>query len=277
MPADPHDLTRLFFQALSTLVLFAGVSADIYLAFLVQNRLLVPKLRAAPRLATKPFAAFAVQLTLFGTLAFTLPALFEEPSAAPPEARALILGPLFYALSGFLVVGLSLAYARVPFREAFLTSECRPAQALKRGVLYGLAAIPPVVALSWLVTLTATAAGLEPERQMVFDWLSDGSLGYGTRAFLLAAAVLIAPVVEELLFRGILLTALFKARTFLSAALISGAYFALVHFHAPSFLPLLALSVAFSAGYASTGSILTPIIMHALFNLTSVFFYFAEA
>jgi len=277
MSVDPQDLTRLVFHALSALVLIAGVSADLYLAFLVQTRQLVPKLRAAPQLASKPFAAFAVQLTLFATLGFTLPALFAQPDAAPPQDRALIMGPLFYALAGFLVVGLSLTYARTSFREAFLPRGCPPAQALKRGLLYGVAAIPPVIGLSWLVTFFANALGLAPERQEVFDWLSDGSLEFGTRAFMLTAAVLIAPIVEELLFRGILLTALFKARTFLSAALISGAYFALVHFHAPSFLPLLALSVAFSAGYASTGSILTPMVMHALFNLTSVLFYFAEA
>jgi membrane protease YdiL (CAAX protease family) len=93
---------------------------------------------------------------------------------------------------------------------------------------------------------------------------------------MLAAAVLIAPVVEELLFRGILLPALLKARSFLFAALLTGAYFALVHLHAPSFLPLLLLSAAFSAGYAATGSILTPMAMHAVFNLTSVMFYFAD-
>jgi membrane protease YdiL (CAAX protease family) len=95
------------------------------------------------------------------------------------------------------------------------------------------------------------------------------------RVGLITAAVLIAPTVEEFVFRGILFRALLRHRRFAYAALLSGAYFALVHLHAPSFLPLLALSAAFSAGYAATGSILTPIVMHALFNAVSLLAYFA--
>jgi membrane protease YdiL (CAAX protease family) len=49
-----------------------------------------------------------------------------------------------------------------------------------------------------------------------------------------------------------------------------------MHLHAPSLLSLLVLSVGFSAGYAATGSILTPVVMHALFNLTGLLLFFAE-
>jgi membrane protease YdiL (CAAX protease family) len=126
------------------------------------------------------------------------------------------------------------------------------------------------------MTSLTESLGFEPKLQEVFDWLGDGSLALGTRVFMMVAAIVIAPVVEETLFRGILFPSALKGRTFFSAAMITGTYFALVHFHAASFLPLLALSMAFSAGYAATGSILTPIVMHALFNLTSVLFYLAD-
>ena len=276
MVSDPHDMTRLVFHALSGLVLIAGATADLYLGVLVQTRRLVPGLRARPLLSRRPFSAFHAQLTLFATLAFALPVLFQAPAAGTPKDGALILGPLVYAFSGLLVVALCLAYARTPFRDAFLSPSCAAPEALKKGVFFGLAALPPVVALSWLISFATQALGFEPARQEVFEWLGDDALALGTRGFMLAAAVLIAPVVEELLFRGILLPALLRARSFLFAALLTGAYFALVHLHAPSFLPLLLLSAAFSAGYAATGSILTPMAMHAVFNLTSVLFYFAD-
>jgi membrane protease YdiL (CAAX protease family) len=89
-------------------------------------------------------------------------------------------------------------------------------------------------------------------------------------------AVGVAPVVEELLFRGLLLPIVLQGRSFLFGALLTSLYFALIHLHAPSLLPLLLLSVGFSAGYAATGSILTPIAMHVVFNVTGLLLFFAE-
>ena len=276
MFSETTDLTRLLFQALTGLSLLAGASADLCLCVLWQTRRAVPPLRACAELAQRPFTAFHAQLALFATLLFALPALFQPASAVPPRDLTLVFGPLLYAGTGFLVVALCLAYSGSSLRRAFISPGCSAGQALKKGLLYGLAAIPPVALLSVAAATVTERIGYAPQLQEVFDWLGDDALAPGTRVFMIAAAVIIAPVVEEFLFRGILLTAVLKGRTFFFSALLSGVYFALVHFHAPSFLPLLALSIAFSAGYAATGSILTPIVMHALFNLTSVLFYFAD-
>lgn len=273
---DTTDLTRLLFQALAGLIVIAGATADLYLAVLVQTRRVAPSLRSYDALSRRPFTAFHAQLTLFATLMFALPMLSQTASPAVPNDLSLILGPLLYAFAGFMVTVLCLTYSRTSFRHAFLSPRCTTGQALGKGLLYGLAIIPPVVLLSLVMTTVTEALGYEPQLQEVFDWLGDDSLALSTRVFMMAAAVIIAPVVEETLFRGLLFPSILKARSFFFAALLSGFYFALVHFHAPSFLPLLALSIAFSAGYAATGSILTPIVMHALFNFTSVLFYLAE-
>jgi membrane protease YdiL (CAAX protease family) len=273
---ESTDLSRFLFQGLAGLIVLAGATADIYLALLVQTRRILPSLPSRTLLTQRPFTAFHAQLALFATLMFALPMLFQKPPAAAPSDLSLILGPVLYAITGFMVIALCLTYSRTSFRQAFLSPLCTSRQALKKGVLYGFAIVPPVVMLSMVITMATEALGYEPQLQEVFDWLGDDSLALSTRAFMVAAAVVIAPVVEEALFRGILFPAVLKARPFFFAALLSGAYFAIVHFHAPSFLPLLALSIAFSAGYAATGSILTPIVMHALFNLTSVIFYLAD-
>jgi membrane protease YdiL (CAAX protease family) len=277
MSSETGDLTRLLFHALSGLILILGVTADLCLGFLVQTRRLVPALPARADVARGPFAAFHVQLALAATLFFALSAAFQAPSHAPPQERAVIGGTLLYAALAFLAVRLGLFYSRVSFRQAFLAPRGSGKGAFRKGLLYGFAAIPPVAALSMGVNAALEALGHTPQPQAVFDWLTDGAVSPGTRLFMMAAAVLVAPVVEELLFRGVLFAALLRTRPFAFAALLSGAYFALVHLHAPSFLPLLALSAAFSAGYAATGSIVTPIVMHALFNLASLLFYLAEA
>ena len=269
-------MTRLLFQALAGLMLLAGATIDLYLCARVQTRRLVPALRARTKLTQCPFTFFHANLVLFATLLFAVPAFFQNPTSGTPKESALILSPLLYAFMGIVVATLCVTYSNTSLNQVFLSPSCTTRKALGKGLFYGLAVIPPVVLLSMAITTATETLGYEPRLQEVFDWLNDGSLTLGTRMFMMAAAVVIAPVVEELLFRGILFTAVLKSRPFFPAALLVGLYFALVHFHALSFLPLLALSIAFSAGYAATGSVLTPIAMHALFNLTSVFFYLAD-
>ncbi|MDD2461483.1 MAG: CPBP family intramembrane glutamic endopeptidase [Kiritimatiellia bacterium] len=275
MACDPGDTTRLACLALSGGALLLGVSADFALLLLVQARRLTPRLPARAEWARGPFAAAAVQLALAATLLFALPTLFSAPQTEPAPARALLSGSLLYAVLGGCVVAASLIYARAPFAATFF-GPCRSSRlAILKGLFFGFAALPPVALISQGVGIALDAFGLEQPPQEVFQWLGDGSVPCGMRVGLITAAVLIAPTVEEFVFRGILFRALLRHRRFAYAALLSGAYFALVHLHAPSFLPLLALSAAFSAGYAATGSILTPIVMHALFNAVSLLAYFA--
>ena len=275
MACDPGDVTRLVCLALSGGALLLGVSADLALLLLVQTRRMTPILPARREWAHGPFAAAAVQLVLVATLFFALPPLFSAPQTEPAQARALLSGSILYAVLGGCVVAASLLYARAPFAATFFGPRRSARLAILKGVFFGFAALPPVALISQGVSAALDAFGLEPPPQEVFQWLDDGSVPCGTRIGLIAAAVFIAPIVEEFVFRGILFRALLRHRRFTYAALLSGAYFALVHLHAPSFLPLLALSAAFSAGYAATGSILTPIVMHMLFNGVSLIVYFA--
>ncbi len=273
MTDTAHDLLRLLAFATAGLILLAGATIDLYLAFLFQRRLTNPSLPARAELERRPFAAPHVQLTLFTTLFFVLPALFQKPNPPTPTETALVLGPVVYALAGLLTASLCLYLARSTVREAFGSAACTARRAVGKGVLYGLAVIPPVMLLSHVMAAVADGLGYAPKMQEVFDWLSDSGVSNGTRLFLMATAIVVAPLVEETLFRGILFPALLKGRAFASAALLTGLYFGLVHLHAISLLPLLALSAALSAAYASTGSLLTPIVMHALFNATSLLLY----
>ncbi len=266
-------MARLAYLALAGLIVLAGAAADLCLAFLAQRGLCSPALSRLSDLRQRPLGFPQAFLALLGTLLFAASSLLQRPGSPRPSEAALIAGPLFYALAALLVTATGLFLSRATFREAFFPRGHIGGRPAAKGFLLGLAAIPPVVLLSLATTSAVESLGFEPRLQEVFDWLKDGSVSTGTRLFMMAAAVVIAPAVEETLFRGILFTALLKGRSFASAALLSSLYFALVHFHAPSLLPLLALSVAFSAAYAATGSLLTPIIMHALFNLTSLLIF----
>lgn len=275
MFSEIGDLTRLFLFALAGLIIIVGITACLGFGALVQTRRLIPSLPAIRRLKHTPFTMLHVQVAMAVTLFFALTAALQTPTEEAPPEHALVIGPLLYAALTTAVILFGLFYSRVSFRRAFLGQRGSGWIAFKKGLLYGIVAIPPVIAISVCVNAALEAFGITPQQQAVFDWLTDDTMSLGIRLFLVASAVLIAPISEELLFRGILFNVLLKKRSFIFAALLSGIYFALVHLHMPTFLPLLALSVAFSAGYAATGSIITSIVMHTLFNLSSLIFYFS--
>lgn len=278
VPNADSITTRWVCQIAGGGILLAGGAAALALLWLAQRRrgAGVP-FPAAARLASLPFSGFHAAVTLGITLLFALASLHPmAENALPPDDRALVLGPLLYACSSVMVVMLCRAHTGCGLRQMFFSGPAGPAAAVAKGLLYGLAVIPPVALLSILVSAGLDAWGIAPQHQEVFNWLGDESRAPGTRLFMMGAAVFLAPLSEEALFRGLLFPFLLRGRTVIAAAWVSSLYFALVHLHLASFLPLMALGMAFSAGYAATGSLLTPITMHALFNLASLIFYLAD-
>jgi uncharacterized protein len=80
-------------------------------------------------------------------------------------------------------------------------------------------------------------------------------------------AILLAPVAEELLFRGILYPAI-KQAGFPRVALWGTALlFAATHHNLPTFLPLALLAIALALLYEKTNNLLAPIAAHSLFNM----------
>ncbi len=282
--ASGHNM-RMFFQSTETtvaacrltavMIVIAGVTADMLFAILFQARRIRPVLSSCRLLRERGYGVSHAQLALSVTLLFALPYLFQKPDSSAPKVSSLVFGQLLYAFTALSAILLCLVNMQKPFRALFMNEACGTAKAFYKGLFYGIAAIPPVMLLSFAANTVTSLLGYESSPQDVFRWLEQDALHTGARYFTLAAIVLLAPVIEEFLFRGILLPCILKGRSFLFAALLSGAYFATVHFHAPSFIPLLSLSIVFAAGYAATGSIITPIVMHALFNLSGLVFYAA--
>ena len=82
-------------------------------------------------------------------------------------------------------------------------------------------------------------------------------------------AVFLAPMIEELFFRGFLLTYLKTHVPTWPAILISAGIFAVAHQNLDSVLPLWVLGIVLGVAYEHTGCILLPMGIHACFNLTT--------
>ena len=104
------------------------------------------------------------------------------------------------------------------------------------------------------------------------------------RVLILVTAVVIVPVFEEMLFRGMFQTAIRSVledtpfcerlpnknlRVWLSI-LISSGLFAMAHSDPMHWPPLFVLSLVMGYAYEKSGSLFRPILIHLLFNSSSI-------
>ncbi len=108
--------------------------------------------------------------------------------------------------------------------------------------------------------------GEEQELVKMFQTSDD----LGLRATIIMAAVVGAPIAEEIMFRGFIYGVLKRYTDGPFAAIISGLFFAIMHSHVGSLVPLWVLAVILCAAYEITGCLLVPMLLHALFNSTSI-------
>jgi len=151
-------------------------------------------------------------------------------------------------------------------------------QAVRQGALWGGLAflMTPLVELFSMGVLRLVLGASAFDRLM--NWEKQtvaldsllGSLQPGVIAlgFVLVVAV-VAPVGEELFFRGFVFNMLRHRLPFTSAVWLSAALFALLHVSVKNFLPILVIGVLLAWLYARTGSLWSSVMMHGTFNFLS--------
>ena len=82
-------------------------------------------------------------------------------------------------------------------------------------------------------------------------------------------AVVMSPIVEELFFRGFLLTFLKNYTSPVLAIVLSGGGFACAHLNLGAFVPLWFLGIVLGVAYEHTGSLMVPMTIHGCFNLAT--------
>lgn len=92
------------------------------------------------------------------------------------------------------------------------------------------------------------------------------------RLLMAISVVIIAPVVEEVVFRGYIYTVTKRYTARLFSTLLSAVLFAVVHNYIPGLVPLAFLAILLTISYEVTGSIWAPISIHALFNTSTLLY-----
>ena len=131
---------------------------------------------------------------------------------------------------------------------------------LRGGVAY-LAVLPVCLGLLWLAMLL-----LPFKQHRLLTALPATSTAW--RVMIIVSAVVLAPLAEEVFFRGLLQSMLRKyLRRPWAAIMATSAFFAFVHAEYPTSMPaIFALSMVLGYNYERSGRLLAPILIHALFN-----------
>lgn len=133
--------------------------------------------------------------------------------------------------------------------------------------LLALGAAYPVLMLVQAMVYGVSGGQLQPQEVVRFLQEAESPRD---RLAVMVMAVVVAPVAEELIFRGYLYPVGKRyVGTFFSLGATS-LLFAALHGHAASMPALFTLAACLSLAYEKTGTLLVPMVMHAVFNATSI-------
>jgi membrane protease YdiL (CAAX protease family) len=183
------------------------------------------------------------------------------------STRQTIIGSLSSHGAVIVLVGYLLREHGVGWAEGFGLRNRRG-----RAVLFGAVAAGVLCPLAReldralvLVLERLPGLGVEPQVQEAVKAIQQ-AVTWPSRLALGVMAIALAPVGEELLFRGILYPRIKQAGFPRLALWGTAIFFAAVHMNLVLFVPLLVLALALTALYEWSDNLLAPIAAHSLFN-----------
>lgn len=177
---------------------------------------------------------------------------------------SIVVGTLCFQGAGWLLILFFLRQHGVGWREAFgfRGPKIRHPILLTIGFIIMFAV---VLLLQWTSVSTLEKLGLSPESQSAVKLVTDAK-SLWTIIYLGVFAIVIAPVAEEFIFRGMLFPFV-KQLGFPRLAWFGVSFlFAVIHLNLPTLMPLFVLALALTWLYDRTDNLLVPIVAHALFN-----------
>ena len=259
---------RQILQELFTVAAFAGVIACMVFAFIRRQR---PELgwNNHGNVWTSPFGMVE---GLFSCLVFFLALVLITATPAEPPAptvAGVLQGSLIFgSIAGFVVLYFGWT-RKIDLTELFGLRRLKGWRLIGIACAWfvpaGLAGMATKYGFDQFVWRTV---GIALEDQDLVTALREG--GVALKVAIFVSAVVMAPLTEEILFRGLLYTTTKRYTERYFAAIFSALAFGLLHANLSSFAPLVVLGMFFALAYEITGCLTVPILMHSLFNATSI-------
>lgn len=195
-------------------------------------------------------------------------AFLHEDTTRQLGVPDLVASAALFALIAGGLVGF-LKYRGVPAFALFGLRDQQFEPVIVKGLGYLAAALPPVLLCN---VLMQWALGEEAKKQEIMDYFVD-AVQHWDRGSMIATAVIaigVAPVLEETIFRGYFYGTLRRHFGPLVGIVVNACLFAAIHANLLGLPALFVLAVCLTLAYEATGSLFVPMVMHAMFNATTL-------
>lgn len=209
-------------------------------------------------------------LLCLGVGGLIAPLILSKEAAATSEGRfaSLVLFSCVMHGGGLLLISRFLAWNKLTWAEAFGWRLTPPAKAIGYGVMVTIFFLPAAWMLGQVSALVMQLINLNPVQQQAVQMLQKTELPL-QQAYFGVLAVVLAPVLEEMFFRGIMYPALKQSGHPRAAVWGTSLFFAFSHANVMTFVPLTVLALMLIWLYEKTGNLLSCIVAHATFNLVN--------
>lgn len=198
------------------------------------------------------------------TQSFLKTSLF--PGDSNPQAWiAVVVGQAVFHATVISAAIWFLRTQRRTWSDGFGINRVIGGRAVGIGVLAGLAFLPAAYGLQWIWASVLKMFGIELPQQRAVELLVNASAA-GRIGFFFVAVVS-APVIEEIVFRGALYPFIRDLGWPKTALFGTATLFGLIHFNLSVMVPLTAFGILLGLLYEHTGSLLASIAAHVTFNL----------
>lgn len=142
-------------------------------------------------------------------------------------------------------------------------------QLVSQSYLWFLIALTGAFSAGIIWAAMLKSLGVEPDSQEAVQILASTD-NAALIILLTFTVVILAPLWEEIFFRGVILRHGSRYIGFWPALILSSTLFSLAHFLLVGIPVFIVLGLVFGLAYRATGTLITPILMHAFFNLNTV-------
>jgi membrane protease YdiL (CAAX protease family) len=215
---------------------------------------------------------FVLQILVSVAAIFSVIDFSQGIEAAATEMRDLekIALPTIWALmiSNLITLGLLWLYVKKPERQAAIGLDRWSNHNLLKTLIYAVALIGGGLAFNYAYeTYVVPDIKLQEQLRLLFAALPKTAFN---TALLFVAGALLAPVVEEVLFRGLLQKSLSHKLPVWAAIGISALVFGAVHMDYYAMPVLATMGVVFGVLYHLTGSLRVTILAHVINNAAAL-------
>jgi membrane protease YdiL (CAAX protease family) len=190
-----------------------------------------------------------------------------------PESTARLIGMIIMTLcfhgAALFWIQKFLKEENISWRDAFGFTSGNFKRVIVLGMIAAIVVLPVAWALQQLTVWLMNWGNLNPEAQPVVQELQKSDALPFQQIYLAVVALILAPVVEEILFRGVLYPTIKRAGYPKLALWGTSILFSLTHQNAPAFLALVFFAMILTLLYEETGNLLAPMVAHSCFNIAN--------